>query len=472
MEIKIGRKQYFWAYANYFFKLGSFFFVAPFVWKYLPKTHVDVWFLFTLITSSIGLLDFGFTPNASRAITCAFSGAREILREGISEQEAGKEPNYVLLHALFRACKKVYAIIAAAVFLLLSIFGTYYLYENGTKIEGFVFSEILPTWVLFIFSTVLAIYFRYLDVFIGGRGAIALANKVGIATGVMGIVFNFLVLYFGHGLLGTVCVSLGLSLLMRFVVVRVYFDAPLKSRLRAAAQSGEKPSVLPIIWHNAKKSGMNSIGVFLIYQATGFVGLHYFPNDFTKILITLRVFNFLNIFSSSYFNLTYPRYVSLLVSGKMESLRWEFLRAVFISIAILAVGTGAVIWKGDALLHLVGRDKVLLPGTAVVLLYAGVYFTEAIHGKCATLITAKNVIPFVPTTFLTGTANILLCLVFINFTEIGLLSFPLATLCAQLSYNSWRWPLWVIRDFQFSFRDVSNALSFSLLSARKQLSRK
>jgi hypothetical protein len=464
MEIKIGKKQFAWAYVNYFFRLGTFFFVAPVVWKYLPKAHVDVWFLFTTTTACIGLLDFGFTPSISRAITSAFSGAKKIKKEGVYQGEISNTPNYVLLQALFSACKKVYAIIAGLALVGLSTAGTLYLWNMCPKLENLTFQEIVPTWVLFVFSTVLAIYFRYLDVFIAGRGAIALANKIGMASGVLGIMLNFIVLYLGYGLVGTVSVSLFLSILVRIVVVRLFFDRELKENLRKAAATPNPPSVLPLIWYNSKKSGLNSIGVFLIFHATLFIAGHYFPGDFPKLAITLKVFNFLNGISSSYFNMTYPRYVSLLINNKLESLRWEFLRAVTFSVLLLLAGAAVVLWKGDALLQFVGHGKVALPGMAVLLLYTGVYFTEAIHGKCATLITVKNIIPFVPTTLATGVVNVSLSMVFIRFTDLGIASFPLATLFAQFAYNAWRWPLWVIRDFQFSFKDVKNAFKFSWIS--------
>jgi hypothetical protein len=187
----------------------------------------------------------------------------------------------------------------------------------------------------------------------------------------------------------------------------------------------------------------------------------------------------LNIVSSAWFNLSSPRYANLCSQGKMELLRREFIQALFIGLGLYVIGFVAVFFLGNPILHLIGKDKVLLPGAGILLLYGAVFLSEVIHGKCATFISVKNIVPvaLIPATLLTGLGSFFLSIVFacpaqlgldtlcstllgrpVIPTGLGIASFPLAMLCAGLLYNTWHWPFKVIQEFQFSFRDLRNAI--------------
>jgi O-antigen/teichoic acid export membrane protein len=485
MEIKIGKREYLWGYAGYFYRYGMRFFTIPFVWNYLDKAQLDIWFVFLSISSFVGLLDFGFSPNVVRAVTYAYGGTKELKGEGIATEFVLGGTNYTLLAALLAACKKVYALIAGVALIGLLSAGTYYLWDISPKIitPQFPFEKILPIWFIFVLSTVTDIYFKYIGVFIGARGLVGITQKFGIVCSLFGIALTFLVLYLGYGLLGTVIVSFLMTIATRLFYGYVLFDKiepGFKKKLAEAQKSPEKPVVFRHLWHNSWRLGINSLGVFLIYQATVLLSGKLFAESYiTQVGITLQVFNMLNIVSSAWFNISSPRYANLCSQGKMESLRREFLQAIFIGLVLYVIGFIAVFFLGDRILYYLGKDKVFLPGAGILLLYGAVYLSEIIHGKCATFILVKNIVPLalIPATLLTGVGSFLLSIVFacpaqlgletlcatllgrpVVLTGLGIASFPLAMLCAGLAYNTWSWPLRVIREFQFSFRDLRNAI--------------
>jgi Na+-driven multidrug efflux pump len=459
MEIKIKTSEYLWGYFGYFYKYGMRFLTLPFVWHYLDRSQLDIWFVFLSISAFVGLLDFGFSPNIVRAVTYAFSGAKELRREGVSEETTGEGANYVLLAALISACKKVYAAIAAVALLLLSTAGTWYLWEISEKIvtPDFPFEKILIVWFLFLFGTVIDIYFKYIGVLVGGRGLVGVTQKFNIASSLVSIGLTFIVLFLGYGLLGTVAVGLVMTLATRIFFGYLFFhkiDKDLTRNLAEARKSPEKPVVLRNIWSNTWKMGLNSLGIFGFYQLPVLLsGVCFEKSYITEVGITLQIFNMLNMVSSAWFNMSSPRYASLAVLKKTDVLRREFLQAVFIGLALYIAGFLALFFFGYHILHFLGKDKVLLPSAGVLLLYGAVFLMEVIHGKCATFLTNRNIVPFLPATLLTSAASIGLTALFVTFTDWGVAAFPLATLCANLVYNSWYWPLRVARDFEFSWRD-------------------
>jgi hypothetical protein len=461
------------------------FFTLPFVLSYLDKAQLDIWYLFLSITICVGLLDFGFSPNVARAVTYAFSGAKELKGKGIASEFVTGGTNYVLLAALHGACRKVYALIAGVALIGLLTAGTYYLWDVSPKITTpqFPFERVLPIWLIFVFSTVADIYFKYIGVFIGARGLVGIMQKFNIVCSFVGIALTFLVLYLGYGLLGTVVVSFFMTIATRLFYGYVLFnkiEPNFKEKLAEARKTHEKPVVFRHLWHNSWRLGINSLGVFLIYQATvPLSGLLFEKSYITQVGITLQVFNMLNIVSSAWFNLSSPRYANLCSQGKMGLLRCEFLQALFIGVILYVVGFAVVFFGGNPILHLIGKDKVLLPGAGILLLYGAVFLSEVIHGKCATFILVKNIIPaaLIPATLFTGLGSFLLSIVFacpakfgletlcatllgrpVELPGLGIASFPFAMLCASVVYNTWRWPLRVIREFKFSFRDLGNAI--------------
>jgi len=474
MEIKIGKREYLWGYFGYFYKYGMRLLTTPFVWHYLDKTDLDIWYVFMSISMFVGLLDFGFSPNVSRAVTYAFSGAKRLQKEGVAGGVgSGDGTNYVLLAALISACKKVYACIAGAALLLLGTAGTWYLLKVLGKYEA----QLCPThvaaweegdrtfyflliWGFFVLSQVVDIYFKYIGVLVGGRGLVGVTQKFGVVSSVAGIGATFLVLYLGYGLLGTVAVGFGLSIVTRIFFGWLFFkkiDPQLLPRLRAAWKTPEKPDVLGKLWHNSWKLGVNSLGVFALYQLTVLLsGLLFKESYITQVGITLQVFNVLILVSNAWFNMSSPRYASLFVLRKFDVLRREFLQAMLLSIALFFGGLAVILLFGNDILRLLGKDKILLPGTGVLLLYCAVFLTELIHGKCATFLLTKNVVPFVPATLASSAASILLIVLFTQVFGFGIAAFPLATFCANAVYNSWHWPLEVVRHYGFTLRDAGN----------------
>ena len=456
MEIKLGKRDYLWGYAAFIFRYANTLFILPLLIHYLPAETFAVASLFTYVSAFTALFDLGFSPCVARQVTFACSGVKELRHEGVGDVETSGGINYVLLCALIGTAKKIYAIISGVTLLALSTGGTFYLWmvlQHQKRVN--LFWEMLPLWGLFIFLTTLGIFYKYLAALMEGRGGVGTLNKQSILVGVGTVALAFITLRNGWGLYGTTFSGFVGLVASRFLCHRFLFDKETVKKLREAREEAGKLNLFPVIWHNAKKLGINSVGVFLIYQMGGLLGGFYLTLPETASLaLTLQAFNVINMASNIYFNTSMPRFASLFARQCLGILRREFLRSMLFGSFIFLCGLAGLLSFGPVIIAYWKSNTVLL-GNLAILLYGVVFFMEGIHGRCASFITIKNVIPFVWSGILTGLGSLVLSIVFLEATSFGVFSFPLALIIAHAAYNFWRWPLWVVRGFHIRPGDFS-----------------
>jgi hypothetical protein len=126
-NINITKKDVAWSYVAKFFQIGTGFITLPLVLHLLTPEEVGMNYLMMTISSIIGLLDFGFSPQFGRNFTYVNSGARRLLKEGV-EYSDNKSIDYHLLSILLKTARTVYQRLSIFSVALMLTAGTGYIY--------------------------------------------------------------------------------------------------------------------------------------------------------------------------------------------------------------------------------------------------------------------------------------------------------------------------------------------------------
>lgn len=73
----------------------------------------------------VELLDSGFTPTLSHSMSYAWSGARDLKKQGIVFSEDRSGPNYPLVYGILSTCRTLYFGIAVMASLVMIFAGTF-----------------------------------------------------------------------------------------------------------------------------------------------------------------------------------------------------------------------------------------------------------------------------------------------------------------------------------------------------------
>ena len=69
------------------------------------------------------------------------------------------------------------------------------------------------------------------------------------------------------------------------------------------------------------------------------------------------------------------------------------------------------------------------------------------------LLLTKNEVPFFKASIISGIGVVIILFIFLNYTELGLLSLILAPGIAQAVYQNWKWPMEVNKDLKITIKD-------------------
>ena len=89
MGVEITKKDVTWSYVAKLFQIGSGLVTLPLILRLLTTEEVGMNYLMLTVSSIVGLMDFGFSPQFGRNFTYVNSGARRLCREGVEEERGG-----------------------------------------------------------------------------------------------------------------------------------------------------------------------------------------------------------------------------------------------------------------------------------------------------------------------------------------------------------------------------------------------
>lgn len=452
MKITLTKRDFVWGYVSQIIQFGSGLLILPLILHKLSASEVGIWYVFMAITGLVSLLDFGFSPIIMRNVSYVFSGAKKIEKQGIDINQQLGQLDYTLLFTLIKTSQQLYRIISLISFVLISSLGSIYIYSLTKSILPSLQSSIIISWAIFAIGAVLNLYFAYYLPLLQGRGFIMQANKTMVISKLFYIIFAYILLILGFGLIGIASCYLLSSLISRVLANKYFYTNDIN--LEFSKLNYKEIRIYPtlrILWFNSSKLGLNAVGSFLILQAntilcSSFLGLE----ETARYGITIQVFSVLCSFSLIFFNTYIPLFNHQRILNDTIKLQKSFALANFIGISVFITGFIFIFFAGDWSLRIIGSNIHFLKKEMISLI--GIYLLlNMIHGIAASFITTKNEVPFVKATLASGAAITLLSYVLLKFSEVQTWAIIFPPFLIGLLYNNWKWPLIVAKDFKTNY---------------------
>lgn len=453
MAVNIGKKDVIWSYLGYFFNLCTNIILMPFILRAVEGNELGLWYTFLSVGTLVNLLDFGFSPTLVRNVTYAWCGAKEIKKEGASDLQ-GNEPNYALFFNVLQACKYVSMLIAGIALICMLTVGSAYIGYVAREIPFRVYAT---AWLFFSAAVFLNIFYNYWTTSLKGIGAVKQSQIAVIISKIVQIVISLFGLYSGYGIIALAVAYLLSEFIMRFIAKRFLFHyeniAEQRKKYVAKIQLNELRSLLLKIWYNAKKTGLVSLGAFVITQGNTMICSAFIGLEATASYgICLQLITVVRGVSQIFFDANQPKMINTKVSGNIEKSKKELSLAMVIywGVFILVITVLATI--GVPLVHLI-RSNTPLP--LFMVLFMGSYlFLEGTHGLFASYITFSNEVPYVKSSIVSAFFILVGQLFVAIFTDWGIYALMAVQAVVQLCYNNWHWPMIVLKELHMNLWEM------------------
>lgn len=438
-NFQVGKKALFWGYIAQFFQYGTALLILPIILNRLPDEDMAIWYIFMSISSIVGLIDFGFSQSLSKQVSFVYSGVSTLRREGLSENEEISNKGYVnikLLNDLYRTCVSLYRKIAFVIGIVLLFCGSIYLYFVVDKLS----IDIVLSWLLFSISMVYNFYYEYILVFIRGRGLIFEMNRLMIVSKSVQIISLYVLILLGWGLLSLVVANFLSTFILRVLGKKLMIEPYDMKQIKTFDKYNDLTNIL---WYNAKRYGIASLGVVLLAQSNVFLSGIFLPlKSVSELGLTIQVFTILTVVARVPLSSYLPKLSALFVENNIQKVRHYFFVCQFQCYLIYLFGSIILIFFGNTILTNIIHSNTLLPKISVLVIYFVFYLMELTHGNCVTLISAENKVIYYKASIVSGGISITSTIILLC-CGVGVYAFPLGLIMGGLPYNLWKWPLYV-----------------------------
>lgn len=440
------KKDVIWGYLSQFLQYGAALLVLPLLLRKLTSAELGVWYVFMTISALVSMLDMGFTPTLARNVSYVLSGAKRLQKHGYEVVEQGAKVDYGLISALIAASRRIFMVIAAVALVLLAVPGSaYILYVTSEQLEQ---QSVLLAWGIFVFATVLNLFFKYYTPLLQGRSLFVGFYKSSALANLGFIAITAILLQANLGLTAVAIGYLISALIGRWLSWRYFYDNSFKEKLEEASVAiVSATEIFENMWHNAWRLGLGVMGAFMILRANTLLSSAYLGLATTAAYaLTLQIFSVLQSLATVVFNVQLPKLTQYRVTNQSKSLLKTMELGLTYAILVFACGAVMLMWLGPNLIKLIGGQTALL--STPLLAWSGfMMLLELNHSLAAGVIVTGNRVPFVKSALLSG-----MMIVFISWWGLKYGGFGVAWLIGsqfvvQLAYNNWQWPWRVYKEF-------------------------
>jgi len=396
------------------------------------------------------MLDFGFTPTLARNVSYVLGGAKKLHKSGLEVAEGTGEVDYGLLGAVIGASRRIFAFITAIALVVIGTVGTwFFLHVTRGQLP---LSTVLTTWAIFVASIGINLYFRYFTPLLQGRGLFAEFYRVTALSSVCFVVAVAIFLFLGFGLVGVATSYLIAALVGRVLSANYFYDKEFVRQMRLVKEPEVSVTeVVATLWRNAWRSGLVAVGSFLITKANTLVASVYLGLAVTsRYGLTIQIFAVLSGMSNVIMTIQMQKMARYRVGGAERELRRLVAQTLAASAAIYIAGAIIVILFGQALVANLGSHTQMLDRPLVIAI-AVMLLLEFNHSVAAGIIVTRNHVPFVRPALVSGISVLLLSVIGLRFGGFGIGWLIFAQFVTQLSYNNWKWPVEMARDFRTNY---------------------
>jgi len=449
--LNIGRKDVVWNYLATFLRIASSVLLLPVILNKMPAEMVGIWTVFITISFLTSLFDFGFNPSFTRNVSYVLSGVTDLRVKGYEQAPLGQATDYGLLRGLIEAMKWYYRRLAIIVALLLSVFGTWYLHSVLSTYQGDTI-EVYIAWSILILLNFYSLYTLYYDSLLQGIGYVMRSRQISIAGNAIYLALAFVLILLGYGLIAIVSAQLVSVVLIRVLSFNTFFTYERSERLRVAVARPSR-ELIRVLMPNALKTGLTSLGGFLISRSSVLIGgLYLSLDELASWGITLQLIGVVATMAGIYTATYQARIANLRVADKPELIRRIYIRGQYLLLLTFVAGTVAIVWIGPWTLELIRSETNLMP-VVFTLLALFVSFIETNHAMAGNILLTKNIVPFFKASLISGGCIVAGLILGFRFTDWGVYTMVIVPLVVDVAYQSWKWPLEVHRDLGIKIKD-------------------
>ena len=453
MEISLRKRDAIWSYLGVFMSMGVSFMLLPFVLLYLDSTSIGLYYIFISLGALANLFDFGFNPAFARNVAYSWSGATVLKHKG-GIASSSTRTDYKLFQDVLSACRYVYHIISSLTFVLILVFGGFYISYITQENSG---NDPIVAWVIFAVSLFLNLYFGYYAVFLRGVGAIAEINKATIFARIIQILVTITLLVSGLGLIGTSIGYLLYGVSFRLYAKRQFFIFKgIGNELKKSEYRPDKKDILLIvktIWYNAWRDGLVSVSSYLLGQAGTIISSLFLTLEATGIYsLSVQITAAIATIAATFNSMNQPVLQSAYINGNEEKQKGVLSFNILSFIFLFSIGMIFLFLIGIPIIQLIKPSYTI---SVTLIIFIGVYqLLQQIRNCYSSYLSTTNRVIYFKAFIISAILCIALELFFTGIFELGVFGIVMAQIISQLVYNIWKWPIFVHRELKLSLSDT------------------
>lgn len=458
MAIKVGRQDIKWGYLSQILNSGINILLLPFVLKMLSTEKLGLWYNFTAIGALVMLLDFGFSGTMTRNIAYAWSGAKEILKEGFIGIDGEHKPNLSLFSKVYCVSKRVYLVIATTALVLLLTIGTFYIIKiTDGSIEKL---EYLPAWFIYVTAIFINIYYAYWNPILRGIGAVKEYYQVLFITKIVQLIISIIGLILGYQLLAVSLAYLFSAIFGRLVSNKFFYNyEQVKENIELIRNYKANPreirNIFITLWSSIYKQGILSISNYMIEKASFIIVTLYFGLESSSSYgLTLQAFGVVTTIGNVMYNSYLPAIIKYKTTNELEKAYKLLCKSISVQCFFIVIGYLGIVFLGHPLLKLIKSQTLLISNENLFFLFVYLLIFN-FQTICTNYIIMENKYPMLKSYIVTGLITVLVSVILSSkFRTNGIGVVIITQLCVLLLYNSWKWPKEVANSHGKSMLDL------------------
>ena len=379
------------------------------------------------------------------------------------EKRETREVDVKTLYIVLKTCQYIYIVISLIALLLLTSFGSWYVYSLSGAAP-------MLAWVLFSVSIFLNMLYSYYSSFLRGVGAIAQSSIADIYSRGAQIILTTVLLLTGFGLTGVAFSSLISGIVLRLYSKRAFYKyenvGELLVNVSISNIKEERKKMFSVLWYNSSKEGIITLSKFLSTQANTLICSNVIGLSGTGSYgLSVQIATIFATVAQMPFTILHPKMQEASVTANRRNSLKLFSSSIslyivsFVALAIIFfIAKPILLWLKPTF----SLDNSMITG---VFIY---FFIYNFYSLFASFISTYNELPYTLSFIITSIASVIGSYVLAQYFSMGMWALIIAPLVVSCMYNLWRWPKYVfdnllgrvsLSDFLlagFKFKDKDN----------------
>lgn len=453
--IKIDKTDAVYSYISYFVSIFSKVIVIPFILALVTDDEYALWAVFLSIEGFVTLFDMGVAKLVARYATYAYCGATEIPVEGMPQKPVSGNTNYELFFEVYYVAKGFYKKISLYAALII-FFGTAYIYYLSRALNNIW--SILLAWFIFGGSVAFQLYFTYISSFLKGMGKIKETKKIDLYAAIIEIVLKLVLIVGGLGILGLGMANCILIIFKRFAMMNIFnktVEGSEKEKEKALKKyrKGELKQVERAFEKNSRDLGGVVIAQYIQGQgSTLLCSMIFTLSETAQYSLTLQLYSVVSSLAQIPYQVLQPKLNEYRLTKNKERLK-DFYSLIVLYIWVIFICAIIVIsFMANPVLSIIKSNTFILPTSLSILV--GIYqMLDINHRRSTDLIGLGNEQPYAKAYIISALATVAVGVI-VLISNLGITALILGNLLIQLSYNAWKWPMYVNRLFDIKRGDI------------------